>query len=541
MGYFLLWIESLAVGLLLVATLIACIGHLRRRWVRLVLVALAVLLPLAVYVALAVLAGFLQISCRVPGARFVPMVLLSGTFAVGAVWLLVNGFWRGKEDPTRPRAADWSRGKLAVALGVALALHVMTFWNMDLAIRQDVAALRVEAGALALSVAPVRIPDAENAALPYHQAFELMGTQEQWDQGWEKAWWRNTSNTEFDSQDAELRELLRRHTSTLALLRQAAAKPGCYFDRDYGRPSISMLLPELRRLRTGAWLLADDARCKAADGNLRGALENTSAMFSIAEHTAADPLLIMQLVAIAIDRIAAGTLESVLASGTATAEDLAAANIHDHVSYHKQLARALRMEEAFGLSSLCQVGGGDEPIWTFLSRDEEILPFDAPVIVAPPYRVFLLKDDVATYRENMRRLGELASRPYYEAQEEFEAVEKQFESRPQGIVTQLVFPALGRCAQIFARGDAQRGVARVGLAMCRYRAAKETFPEKLQELVPEFISAVPRDPFDGQPLRLKSTEQDLVIYSIGPNGEDDGGIPFGKEEQTGDITFRLTR
>ena len=296
-------------------------------------------------------------------------------------------------------------------------------------------------------------------------------------------------------------------------------------------------------MRDGARLLAADTRCKAADGDPRGALENIGAMFSIAEHTAADSILVMQLVAIAIDRIAAGTLEAVLASGTATAEDLAAANIHDHISYRKQLARALRMEEAFGLSILCQVGGGDEPLWTFMARDEDIEGpvFEGLVIAAPLYRVFLLKDDVATYRENMYRLGSLSARPYYEVKEEFEAVEKQFSSRPQGIVTQCQFPALSPCVKVCARGDARRGAARVGLAMCRYRAAKQAFPETLQELVPEFLPAVPRDPFCGQPLRLKSTDQDLIIYSIGPNGKDDDGVPFDREEETGDITFRLVR
>ena len=34
MGYALLWIENLAVSLLLVATVLSCVGRLRRRWLR---------------------------------------------------------------------------------------------------------------------------------------------------------------------------------------------------------------------------------------------------------------------------------------------------------------------------------------------------------------------------------------------------------------------------------------------------------------------------------------------------------------------------
>ena len=201
------------------------------------------------------------------------------------------------------------------------------------------------------------------------------------------------------------------------------------------------------------------------------------------------------------------------------------------------------MEEPYGLSARCQVGGGNDPSSTFAARDKDIEDqlFEALVIPTPLYRVFLLKDDVATYRQGMYRLGSLSAKPYYEVKEELEPVEKQLESRPQGIVTQLVFLGFGPYIQACARGDARRGAARVGLAMCGYRAAKGAFPETLQELVPEFIPAVPRDPFDGEPLRLKSNEQELTIYSIGPNGQDDGGAPFDQKEKTGDITFRLTR
>ena len=36
------------------------------------------------------------------------------------------------------------------------------------------------------------------------------------------------------------------------------------------------------------------------------------------------------------------------------------------------------------------------------------------------------------------------------------------------------------------------------------------------------------DPFDGLPLRFKSTDNQLLIYSVGENKTDDGGILDGK-------------
>ena len=82
---------------------------------------------------------------------------------------------RRQSEPALIRAGSWPRGRLAIALSVVVALHLMTFWNLDLAARQQLASLRIEAGALALWVAPPRVPDRDNAMVLYQKAFETMG------------------------------------------------------------------------------------------------------------------------------------------------------------------------------------------------------------------------------------------------------------------------------------------------------------------------------------------------------------------------------
>ena len=56
--------------------------------------------------------------------------------------------------------------------------------------------------------------------------------------------------------------------------------------------------------------------------------------------------------------------------------------------------------------------------------------------------------------------------------------------------------------------------------------AKE--PPKLSDLglAPE----VTTDPFDGQPLRIKKLPQGWLIYSVGPNRIDDGGVLDGRTD-----------
>ena len=60
------------------------------------------------------------------------MLALAFRFVVGTLWLRIRGLRRVDDGPRRPWP-ELARGKLAIACGVAVALHLMTFWNMDLA------------------------------------------------------------------------------------------------------------------------------------------------------------------------------------------------------------------------------------------------------------------------------------------------------------------------------------------------------------------------------------------------------------------------
>ena len=85
--------------------------------------------------------------------------------------------------------------------------------------------------------------------------------------------------------------------------------------------------------------------------------------------------------------------------------------------------------------------------------------------------------------------------------------------------------------------DARHRLAQVGLAMYRYRAQNGRFPQALEALAPAFIPVLPRDPYDGKPLKLKQTERGAVIYSVGPDVQDGDGSRFDRGHKTGDLTF----
>lgn len=57
------------------------------------------------------------------------------------------------------------------------------------------------------------------------------------------------------------------------------------------------------------------------------------------------------------------------------------------------------------------------------------------------------------------------------------------------------------------------GVAVAAIAVQRYRLGHGEWPERLQQLVPEFLDKVPADPYADQALRYRRTESGAVVYS----------------------------
>ena len=56
-----------------------------------------------------------------------------------------------------------------------------------------------------------------------------------------------------------------------------------------------------------------------------------------------------------------------------------------------------------------------------------------------------------------------------------------------------------------------------------YRRERREVAASLSQLVPEFLSEIPLDPIDGQPLRYVCDDSRYCVYSIGVNQIDDGG------------------
>jgi hypothetical protein len=99
-----------------------------------------------------------------------------------------------------------------------------------------------------------------------------------------------------------------------------------------------------------------------------------------------------------------------------------------------------------------------------------------------------------------------------------------------------------------AECSARVRLATTALAVERFRLAHGRLPENLNELVPQFLSALPVDPFDpaNAGLRYHCLAKGYVIYSVGRDGHDDGGREKpadwkSSDKTTYDITFTVER
>ncbi|MEX0676706.1 MAG: hypothetical protein WD063_06495 [Pirellulales bacterium] len=482
---------------------------------------------------------------------FVPLLTMVALFVVGAAIIIRRGLRVGftadgeaeRDLPPQPAARGWPRGRLALALGVAVVLNLMTLANLDAAARQSISALRSDAYALAMSVAPQPVPDEENAATYYLQAFQALDRMyknlDRPENRWYKAWSDASDSDkeeEVDYGTAEATAFVEAHQGEINLLRTGATLPHYYYDRNYGQTDVTTLLPDIQGMRGGARLLAIHARWSDIRGDTKSALADVTAMAGLARHAGEDVFAVTILVGAAIDRIAFDTLQTILRSRNPSAEELAAARVNHLFSYQRQMNRILRGEEATILNTMAEIDSAlawSTPKWLGGTNSGAVSVFG----LGPCYRAFVLLPMMARFRREMEHLYTCTSLPY----SEFETQRLELESNWQGGLASIA-PTTSATIETTYRADACNLVAYTALAMHRYRAEHGRFPDTLEELTPEIIPIVPGDPYVEQTLRLEKTDRGWVVYSVGPDTTDDHGTPASAEQKhhvlfKGDIGF----
>ena len=84
------------------------------------------------------------------------------------------------------------------------------------------------------------------------------------------------------------------------------------------------------------------------------------------------------------------------------------------------------------------------------------------------------------------------------------------------------------------------------LAIEQFRNQHGQLPNSLDDLVPKLLAEISEDPFDGAELRYQLTGKGYMLYSIGRDRHDDGGLEETDKKQSSDgksfdITFTVKR
>ena len=95
--------------------------------------------------------------------------------------------------------------------------------------------------------------------------------------------------------------------------------------------------------------------------------------------------------------------------------------------------------------------------------------------------------------------------------------------KSNSLITTMVFPAASMMAPAFADAVTSRDCTDVALGAIRYRIKNGQVPKSISDLVPQFLPAIPNDPYTDKPLIFKSSGGKVLAYGVGRNRLDNGG------------------
>jgi hypothetical protein len=316
--------------------------------------------------------------------------------------------------------------------------------------------------------------------------------------------------------------LLDKYAESMKLMHEAARRGGAArypIDFDAG---LVADWSHCMRLRPGARMLALEAHVRVRQGDAHAAAESIRTMLRLAESLEREPNMVSQLVRMVCHGIASSLVVELLTDAGFSEEDLARLQ-EDFaaVSYDDGVQAAMIGERALGIQVF------QDPAKAFEALGDERLRDQLPC-----------NDDFLLYIDLM---SEIVAAAKLDDPERLRAAE-QWEDRYEAIFddvgavtknrylfTSLLTPAMSVMFQATSRHGAVNRSTVTWIALERYRRKHGALPEKLEQLVPEFLDEVPADPFDGRPLRYLIRDGKPVIYSVGKNRVDDGG--------QGDYTF----
>lgn len=469
--------------------------------------------------------------------------------------------------PVKPHRRRWI--VLAVVLTVLVVLPVAAYFVTDAhgraAVRREIE--RIEARGETLDwekLAPPPVPDDENAALVYLKAFRLLNddlgdSRDVLVQWLDQAPWDEedleriaderhgyTASTRPARPDLTLaseaeaweaaRHVLAQNAQGFDLLRQANAMDRCRFPVNY-KGGIAALLPHLAPIRSSARLLILESRVKRHDGDIPGAAASVRQVIRL-ERATHQPCLVPRFVGILVVGLATRSGIKPLLNEDGAHPDAWRQLLRDLETLDTRpvMVNAMQGERAMGyqtIENLSATGG--------VGPGGLQLPGVLQGPLASLWKPVLRYDTV----QHLRYLGDLVAAARldpWEALARCDEMESEVKALPRwAVLTRILAPALSRAFQASARAEADIALARVSLALKLYKHQHGAYPDTLAALSPAILADVPPDPFTGKPVFYRREGDGFILYSVGLNGTDDGGVENKRDPDQGDMVWKFDR
>jgi hypothetical protein len=344
-------------------------------------------------------------------------------------------------------------------------------------------------------------------------------------------------------QTTALRNELERAAAAVADARKLADLPEGRYSVAYSPDWINYPRRHAQDAREVAHLLEYDALLRAQDGDADGALASCRAALNAGRSLGDEPMLVSQLVRMACRAAAVERVQWVLAQGEPSdAALLQMQQLLEKEEPEPLLLYGVRGERG-GMDRLLEALQTGKIQKTARQYAMDCLTDGDPAVsvkTLPLLSPAVVVSQRAAMLRHMNRFVEIAKLP----PEQQEAPLKELSATLKGepLLVWLLAPSVEMIPQAYRRSRADLRCAIAALAAERYRRATGHWPDRPEVLVEAgYLAQVPEDPYDGRPLRLRRLDDGLVIYSVGPDHQDDGGnLGRTKSPASGiDLDYRL--
>jgi hypothetical protein len=278
---------------------------------------------------------------------------------------------------------------------------------------------------------------------------------------------------------------------------------------------------EMQQARKVVTLLGYDAILRAqTDTDLSGALQACHAGINVGRSVGDEPNVIPQFIRMACVGVALGKLQRVLAQGQGPDSELAALQaMLESEQQHPYFLLMVLGERALMHEMLCRYETGKESLLERGGQDKSPSIMDR--YKEPWERIEVMQDHPSV----LRRCTELVTIAR-EPAEQRAALLAQWDKRPARLSSPMFFLFDGgrhlEESELLVRAHIR--CMTVILAMERFRLKLDRWPEDPSDLVPVFLTHLPIDPYDGKPVRVKRADGHWIVYCIGPDRLDNGGM-----------------